>query len=125
MNQLLKNHLLLLVLLVLAPCASAHEIDYSRIKNRTRKLFDYIPPDKIEWTYQAGKFTVGDLIRHLACIERYMYAENVRFSPSQYSGCGIEFANGYQNVLDFYDRLHQESLEIFYTLSNRFVKKNA
>lgn len=25
---------------------------YAKIKFRTKKLFDYIPKDKLEWTYQ-------------------------------------------------------------------------
>lgn len=51
---------------------------YAKIKNRTRRLFNYIPPTHIKWTYQEGKFTIGDIIRHLANIERLMYAENVQ-----------------------------------------------
>ncbi len=90
---------------------------YSKIKQRTIRLFDFIPPDKIEWTYQDGKFTIGDIIRHLANIERYMYAENVQLKESTYNGCGIEFAEGYQNVVDYYKRMHAESSEIFLTLS--------
>ena len=30
-----------------------------------------IPPDKIDWTYARAKFTLGDLLRHLAVTERY------------------------------------------------------
>ncbi len=55
---------------------------YSKVKKRTTRLFACIPPDKIEWSYAAGKFTIGDLIRHLACIERYMYAENVQLKQT-------------------------------------------
>jgi len=54
---------------------------YTKIKNRTKRLFEYIPNDKIEWTCQSGKFTIGDIIRHLANIERMMYAENVQQLP--------------------------------------------
>ncbi|MEP0985746.1 DinB family protein [Ekhidna sp.] len=60
-----------------------------KVKARTSRLFDFIPEDKIEWTYQNGKFTIGDQIRHLAAIERFMYVENVQLKPSKYQGCGI------------------------------------
>ena len=90
---------------------------YDKVKQRTRRLFQYIPPEKIEWTYRPGKFTIGDLIRHLACIERYMYAENVQLKPSLYSGCGIEYAQGYDAVIGFYDQLHEESKAIFSQLT--------
>ncbi|MCU0447095.1 MAG: DinB family protein [Microscillaceae bacterium] len=90
---------------------------YQKIRERTLKVIACIPPDKIEWTYQNGKFTLGDLIRHLACIERFMYAENAQFLPSRYQGCGREYAEGYENVLNFFNQMHQESLEIFRKLS--------
>ena len=90
---------------------------YSKIKARTRRLFAYIPPDKIEWTYRKGKFTIGDLIRHLATIERYMYAETVQNKPSRYKGCGIDYAEGYEEVIHFYDQLHEESIAIFKQLA--------
>lgn len=90
---------------------------YSKVKKRTTRLFSYIPPDKIEWTFAEGKFTIGDLIRHIACIERYMYAENVQMKPSSYSGCGTDLAEGYEATIAFYHRLHEESLAIFSKLS--------
>ena len=96
---------------------------YSRVKQRTRRLFDYIPPNKIEWTYQEGKFTIGDVIRHLANIERFMYAENVQFKANRYNGCGIEYAKGYENIIDYYDEMHQESKEIFLNLSKETLQK--
>jgi DNA-directed RNA polymerase subunit beta len=30
----------------------------------------HIPPDRLEWSHRAGTFTPGDLVRHLATIER-------------------------------------------------------
>jgi uncharacterized damage-inducible protein DinB len=90
---------------------------YTKVKKRTARLLAYIPPDKIEWSYAEGKFTIGDLIRHLACIERYMYAENVQLKPSRYSGCGTDLAEGYEATIAFYHRLHEESLAIFSKLT--------
>ena len=96
---------------------------YTKIKNRSRKLFDYIPPEKIEWTYQKGKFSIGDIIRHLATIERYMYAENVQLKPSKYQGCGLEYAQGYEDVLKFYNDLNKEAFDIFSKLSEADLKR--
>ena len=91
---------------------------YGNIKRRTRRLFPYIPADKIEWAYKEGKFTIGDLIRHLANIERYMYAETVQNNHSRYKGCGVEYAQSYENVLQYYDDLHEESMRIFSSLTS-------
>ena len=96
---------------------------YEKIRRRTLKAIDQIPPEKFDWTYQAGKFTFADLIRHLASIERYMYAENAQLKPSRYPGHGKELADGYENVLAYLDRTHQESMEIFSRLTNEDLQK--
>jgi len=96
---------------------------YGRIRSRTETVIECIPPDKLEWTYKQGKFTFGDIIRHLATIERYMYAENARFKPSRYPGHGQELASGYEETLDFFHRLHEESMEIFSKLTTKDLNK--
>ncbi len=96
---------------------------YSRVKGRTEKLFQHIPEDKVEWTYREGKFTIGDIIRHLALIERKMYAENVQQKPTLYDGCGVEYANGLTEVIQFYQDMNAESMAIFSELSNADLEK--
>lgn len=90
---------------------------YGRVRGRTRRVAGCIPPDKIEWTYRAGKFTLGDLLRHLAALERYMFVENALGRPSTYPGHGEELASGYDRVLEYFDRMHAESVELLATLS--------
>lgn len=88
-----------------------------KVHQRTMRVVRCIPPDKLDWSYVPGKFTLGDLVRHLAAIERYMFAENVQGKPSRYPGCGIELADGYDQVVQFMERMHRESVEIFSRLS--------
>jgi hypothetical protein len=57
-----------------------------------------IPPDKVDWSFRQGKFTLGDLARHIAAANRYLFAETLQGKPSRYAGCG--------------ETLHKESLEI-------------
>ena len=90
---------------------------FDKIHARTMRVARCIPPDKVEWTYREGQFTLGDLVRHIATINRYMYAETVCGRPSRYDGCGKELANGYDEVLNFAERLHRESVEIFSRLT--------
>jgi uncharacterized damage-inducible protein DinB len=66
----------------------------------------------------VGAFTFGDVIRHLATIERYMYAEAVAGRPSRYPGCGRELADGYPAVLGYADRLDEEAKAIIGALSD-------
>src|SRR5208282_3405847 len=54
---------------------------WGNVRERTMRVARCIPPDKIDWTYADGKFTLGDILRHLAVAERYMWAENVQCRP--------------------------------------------
>jgi uncharacterized damage-inducible protein DinB len=99
-------------------------LDYfEKIHGRTLRVIASIPPEQINWTYKEGKFTFADIIRHLATIERYMYAENVRLRASLYPGHGAELADGYDGVLDYMQRMHAESMEIFRRLSDDDLKR--
>jgi uncharacterized damage-inducible protein DinB len=91
---------------------------WTSLRSRTRRVVTCIPPDRLEWTFRAGAFTLGDLVRHLATIERYMYAETVAGRPSRYPGCGRELADGYNAVLAYFDRLDDEAKAIIGTLSD-------
>ena len=96
---------------------------YEKIRQRTLKVIQCIPPEKIDWTYKPGKFSFADLIRHLASIERYMYAENAQLKPSRYPGHGRELADGYEDILEYLTRTHTESMEIFSRLSDEDLRK--
>src|SRR5437762_11486526 len=85
------------------------------VHKRTRRVIECVPHAQLEWRPAPGKFSFGDLIRHLANIERWMYAENVKGKPSSYTGHGREFADSWENVLAYYDKLHAESRAIFGT----------
>jgi|SRR5579872_301495 len=88
-----------------------------KVHQRTMRVVRCIPPDKLNWTYAPGKFTLGDLVRHLGAIERYMFAENVQGRPSRYPGCGKELADGYEQVVEFFGEMHRQSVEIFSRLT--------
>ncbi|HEY0547795.1 MAG TPA: DinB family protein [Pyrinomonadaceae bacterium] len=96
---------------------------YEKIRARTLRVIGFIPPDKIDWTYREGKFTFGDLLRHLGAIERYMFAENAQLKPSRYPGHGKELADGYTEALNFMNRMHAESMEIFRKLSDEDLQR--
>lgn len=97
---------------------------FDRVRQRTLRVVRCIPPDKLDWTYREGKFTLGDLVRHLATIERYMFAETVVGRPSRYAGCGKELADGYTEVIALMDRLHAESVAILSNLTEADLQRN-
>ncbi len=85
---------------------------YEKIRERTLRVVRIIPPDRLEWTYKPGKWTLGDLVRHIAAIERWMYGETLSNRPSRYAGCGRDLADGYDAVLAYFDRMHAETVGI-------------
>src|SRR5947209_4423260 len=94
--------------------SAAAIVDYvQNVRERTMRLVRCIPPDKLDFTYSPGKFTLGDLMRHLATTERYVFAECLQDQPTRYAGCGKNLADGYQNIIAYMERLHQESMAIF------------
>ncbi|HEY7637253.1 MAG TPA: DinB family protein [Gemmatimonadales bacterium] len=96
---------------------------WDNLRGRTRRVITSIPRERLEWSHRQGAFTLGDLVRHLATIERYMYAETVAGRPSRYPGCGRELADGYDAVLAYHDRLHGEARTIIGGLSDSDLQR--
>src|SRR5215467_2231479 len=90
---------------------------FGNVRARTMRVARCIPADRVEWTYAPGKFTLGDLLRHLATTERYMWAENAQGKAARYTTHAKQLADGLENVLAFMERLHAESMEIFSRLT--------
>jgi uncharacterized damage-inducible protein DinB len=96
---------------------------WASVRSRTRRVVECIPPEHIEWSHRADAFTLGDLVRHLATIERYMYAETVAGRPSRYPGCGRDLADGLHPVVQYFDRLDAEAREIIGALSDADLQR--
>jgi uncharacterized damage-inducible protein DinB len=96
---------------------------YSKVRERTLKLIRIIPHDRLEWSYMEGKFTIGDQVRHIAAIERYMFAETLAGRKSTYHGCGRNLADGYENLLSYFNELHRQSLEIFAGFTDDYLQR--
>src|SRR2546423_14893567 len=89
-------------------------IEYlDRIHERTGRVIARIRDEDLEWEAAPGRFTPGDIVRHLAGIERYMYAETVHGRPTSYPGHTRDLADGLAGTLDYYSRLHAESRDQF------------
>ncbi len=84
----------------------------NKVQQRTMRVVRCIPADKLDWSYAEGKFTLGDLVRHMGAIERYMFAETIQGKPSLYSGCGKELADGLDEVVRFKETMDRETVEI-------------
>ena len=47
---------------------------WPNVRARTTRLLALIPAQHVEWAPAPGRWTLGDTVRHLAGIERWMYA---------------------------------------------------
>ncbi len=93
-------------------------LDYfSKIRERTMRVVACIPPEQIEWRAAANKFTLGDLARHIAATERNVFAECACGGRNRYAGCGRELAEGRDQVMQFMERMHGESVTMLSRLS--------
>jgi uncharacterized damage-inducible protein DinB len=96
---------------------------YERTREATNRIIQVIPHDKLDWSYMPGKFTIADLVRHLAAIERNIFAEVASGGPPSYKGCGKELADGYENIIAYYNEMHNQSIQIFKSLSDADLSK--
>ncbi|MBK1896096.1 DinB family protein [Chryseobacterium paridis] len=92
---------------------------YEKVRARTNRLIKVIQPEHLEYSYKPGKFTVADQIRHIAAIERYMYGETISGRKSAYQGCGKELADGYDNIINYFNEMHTQTIEIISRLSDK------
>ena len=89
-----------------------------RVHERTRRIVDCVREEDLEWQAAPGRLTPGEMIRHLAGIERYMYAETVHGKPTRYPGHGRTLAEGLTATRAYYDTLHRESRALFAELTD-------
>ena len=90
---------------------------FDKVRARTRRVAECIPADRVDWTYKPGAFTLGDLVRHIAVAERYIWAETVHRRHCAYTTHGRELAASKDALIAFLDRLHDESMTLFRALT--------
>jgi uncharacterized damage-inducible protein DinB len=96
---------------------------FGNVRERTMRVARCVLPEKIDWTHFPGRFTIGDLLRHIAVTERYLFAENIQGHPSRYTTHGKEFGETRDDILDLMNRLHAESMDIFSKLTDASLQE--
>jgi len=86
---------------------------FDKVRERTMRVVGCVPPERLDWAPKEGKFTLGDLMRHLASAERWMFAENAQRRPSRYPGHGKELADGRDDIVNYMRAMHAEAMGIF------------
>lgn len=96
---------------------------YEKTRQVTSKVVQVIPSDQMDWSYMPGKFTLGDLVRHIAAIEKNVFAEVAIGKNPNYKGCGKELADGYENIVSYFNEMHHQSVEIFKSIPNESLNQ--
>lgn len=84
--------------------------EFESVYRRTRKLVALIPNERVEWRPYPGAFSLGDLARHIATTERWMWGETIHGRASRYAGCGPEHGATPAQILALFDALHKETV---------------
>ncbi len=99
-------------------------VDYlARVRERTQRVVDLVPDGRFDWRPEPEAFSFADLVRHVAALERYMFAENVRGRPSRYPGHGPELAEGAEEVRAFWRRCRREAFELYGELTDADLER--
>ena len=96
---------------------------YENTRKITKNVLSVIPPDMINWSYMPNKFTIGDLVRHIAAIERHVFAEVAIGNKPNYQGCGIALADGLENIISYFNEMHKQTVAIFMSLSDESLNR--
>lgn len=89
---------------------------FEKVRGRTMRVAQRIPAEAFETSPTGKGFTFGDLLRHLAGVERYMFAETTAGRPSRYSGHDDSRASGKEATFEYVGQLHQEAMTVFRSL---------
>jgi uncharacterized damage-inducible protein DinB len=85
---------------------------FEKIHQRTMNVVRAIPPGQVDWGFRPDKFTLGELVRHIAASNRYIFLEVAKGNRSSYNGCGKEYGASYDEIVAFTERLHGEAIEM-------------
>ena len=96
---------------------------FENIHSRTMNVIKCIPEDKINWSPKIGKMTFGDIIRHLALAERYLFVGIAKFEVNQYPGFEQGKVNNYRELIEYFVKAHQESMAMLKTMDNAELLK--
>lgn len=89
----------------------------ARVRTRTEAVLACVPGDRIDWSPGSGAMTFGDVIRHLALTERWLFVEVACGRPSRYESHDRRWGTSLDDVRALMTRLHGESRELLTVLS--------
>jgi uncharacterized damage-inducible protein DinB len=90
---------------------------FKSIRRRTLNYVETIPPVQIDWQPAEGRFTCGDLVRHLSATEK-MYVDVMIDNHWLYSGHEKGEIASLEDVIENMNRVHEKAMEKLATLDD-------
>src|SRR5688572_7832288 len=90
---------------------------WSRLRARTEAVLACVPDDRIDWSPGSGAMTFGDVIRHLALTERWLFVEVACGRLSRYESHDGRWGTSLTDVRALMTRLHGQSQELLTAFS--------
>jgi uncharacterized damage-inducible protein DinB len=90
---------------------------WSRVRTRTQAVVACVPDDRIDWSPGSGAMTFGDVSRHLALTERWLFVEVACGRLSRYESHDGRWGTTLGEVRTLMTRLHGESQELLAAFS--------
>jgi uncharacterized damage-inducible protein DinB len=91
---------------------------WANARSRTLRVLEALEPEDLDWAPAPGAFSFGDLFRHLAGLERGMWAATLEGPAWPYLGHQKELAPDKAALRAYVARLHAESMAIFGRLTD-------
>lgn len=86
------------------------------IRRRTLTFARAIPADQIEWSPQEDEFSFGDILRHLAAVEKITIYAVVYKRWQAYPGHSPDLAHTLEEIISYLEATHAEAIKLLRAL---------
>jgi len=89
---------------------------FNSIRRRTLAFARAIPTDQVNWSPREHEFTFGDILRHLAAVEKITIYAVVNKKWKAYPGHAQDLAREMKEIVDYLEATHAEAMTMLRTL---------
>jgi len=110
------------VLVAGADCARSSPqafVEYwRRVRMRTMAVAERVPAARVDYSPGSGVMSIGDLLRHLAVTERWLFVEVACGRPARYLSHGAELASTLPQMLAMLQQCHSDSVALLQAMTH-------
>jgi uncharacterized damage-inducible protein DinB len=91
---------------------------FNGIRRRTLTFAHAIPADRVDWSPRENEFAFGDILRHLAAVEKMTINAVVNKKWKAYPGHARDLAHELKDIIGYLETTHAEATNLLRTLSD-------